>query len=132
MITAIDTSVLLIVTRKEQNWEKWRATLTKAAREGPLVVCCVVFGEFSYGYTNTSVALERLYNLNINYDPILPNTARHAYKNYTRNVFQIRDLPYYLISSHALLQADRIAVESKTDTGHYYSGCSILRKEYGK
>ena len=131
MITAIDTSVLLIIARKEPRWEKWCKALTKAANEGPLVVCCVVFGEFSWGYSSANLALERLHTLHIHYDPIRPETARMAYRDYL-NVLPYRNpephlLPYYLISAHATLQADRLAVDSKIDLRHYYRAGNLLR-----
>jgi len=65
MITAIDTSVLMTIARQGERWERWAKALTKAANEGPLVVCCVVFGEFSQGYSNPGMALQHLHPLHI-------------------------------------------------------------------
>jgi len=131
MITAIDTSVLLIIARKEPRWEKWRKALTKAASEGPLVVCCVVFGEFSLGYDSENLALERLHRLHIHYDPIRPETARMAYRDYLK-VLPYRNpephmLPYFLIGAHATLQASRFAVDSRIDPRHYYPAAKLLQ-----
>jgi len=130
MITAIDTSVLLIITRKEPRWEKWREALTKAASEGPLVVCCVVFGEFSWGYDSVNLALERLHTLHIHYDPISHETARSAYHDYLKALPyrnpELRLLPYHLINSHAALQADRLAVDTIIDPRHYYPSPKLL------
>ena len=131
MITAIDTSVLLIIARKEPRWEKWRKALTKAASEGPLVVCCVVFGEFSSGYDSENLALERLNELHIHYDPIRPATAHMAYRDYLK-CLPYRNpephlLPYRLICAHAMFQADRLAVDSRLDPRHYYSAADLLQ-----
>jgi predicted nucleic acid-binding protein len=130
MITAIDTSVLLIIARKEPRWEKWRMALTKAASEGPLVVCCVVFGEFSLGYDSENLALERLNTLHIHYDPIRPQTARAAYSNYLKGLPYRNPephlLPYHLINAHASLQADRLAVDSRLNPRHYHSTVQLL------
>lgn len=130
MITAIDTSVLLIIARKEARWEKWCKVLTKAASEGPLVVCCVVFGEFSWGYESEGLALERLNSLHIHYDPIRPETARLAYREYLKALPyrnpEAHLLPYHLIGAHATYQADRLAIDSRVDPQHYYSATNLL------
>jgi len=130
MITAIDTSILLTIARQGERSEKWARVLSKAAAEGPLVVCCVVFGEFSQGYRSLEIALEHLRSLHIHYDPILPETARMAYERYL-GCIPLRSpephmLPYHLISAHASLQADRLAVESIADPGHHFSGVNLL------
>jgi predicted nucleic acid-binding protein len=130
MITAIDTSVLMTIARQGERWERWAKALTKAASEGPLVVCCVVFGEFSQGYRNTETALQLLRDLNIHYDPILPATASIAYKNYLRAVplrsLEPHMLPYHLIGAHASCQADRLAVDSVSDPSHYFGSLEFL------
>lgn len=131
MITAIDTTVLITIARKSERWEKWAKALTKASDEGPLVVCCVVFGEFSQGYRNPNTALQLLRDLNIHYDPILPDTASAAYNHYLRAV-PLRSpephmLPYHLIGAHASYQADRLAVDSVADPAHYFGSMNFLR-----
>jgi predicted nucleic acid-binding protein len=130
MITAIDTSVLLIITRRENRWEKWSKALTKAASEGPLVVSCVVFGEFASGYENQEMALECLHDLHIHYDPIQPDTARCAYQNYliavkSRNPM-MQSLAYHLVHAHSHMQADRLAVASRADPRHHYSLSKLI------
>lgn len=126
MITAIDTSVLLTIARQGERWEKWAKALTKAAGEGPLVVSCVVFGEFSQGYRSVDLTLEHLGALHIHYDPMLPETVRYAYRQYLRGSFRDVLLPYHLISAHASLQADRLAVDSIADPGHDFPGVTLL------
>ncbi|MFN6016822.1 MAG: PIN domain-containing protein [Verrucomicrobiota bacterium] len=131
MITAIDTSVLLLIARREGRWEKWSKALTKAAAEGPLVVCCVVFGEFASGYRSQEMAMECLHDLHIHYDPIQPNTARSAYEQYLeamRSNDRLRQsLAYHLINAHSRLQANQLAVESRSDPRHHYSTTKLIR-----
>lgn len=130
MITAIDTSVLMTIARQGERWEKWAKALTKAASEGSLVVSCVVFGEFSQGYSSADLALEQLGALHIHYDPMRPETVRYAYRQHLKGC-ELRQpeshrLPYHLISAHASLQADRLAVDSIADPSHDFPGVTLL------
>jgi len=130
MITAIDTSVLFIIARREERWQRWAKALSKAAGEGPLVVCCVVFGEFANCYNSVNLAFDHLRALNIHYDPINPFTARMAYRDYLsglkfRNPEPHR-LPYLLIETHARMQAHRLAADSLTHPSHEFGGVEFL------
>jgi predicted nucleic acid-binding protein len=113
MRTAVDSSVLLCILRRQAGWESWRATLTRAAEEGSLVLCPVVFAECSIGYASADEALARFDSLCIGYDPILPATACLAgqtFLRYRREGGPRQHLiPDFLIAAHASVQADRLA-----------------------
>jgi len=126
MITAIDTSVLMTIARQGERWERWAKALTKAANEGPLVVCCVVFGEFSQGYRKPEMALQHLHSLHIHYDPIQPLTAQMAYRDSMRSRKEPHMLPYHLIGAHASFQADRLAVDSMGDPRQFFPMADML------
>jgi len=72
MRTAIDSSVLLCILRRQAGWELWRATLNRAATEGSLSLCPVVFAECSIGFASVDEALAKFDGLCIAYDPITP------------------------------------------------------------
>lgn len=46
MITAVDTSVLIAITKGEESAEGWAETLARSRSEGEAVVCDVVAAEF--------------------------------------------------------------------------------------
>lgn len=130
MITAIDTSVLYLIARQEPGWERWAKALCKAAQEGPLVVCCVVFGEFASFYGNPSLAIEHLRALNIHCDPIMPYTAAMAHRkswSFDGNLNSPRSqLANRLIAAHADIQADRLAVATIADPRSEFGGVNFL------
>jgi predicted nucleic acid-binding protein len=124
MITAIDTSVLYLIARQEPGWERWAKALCKAAQEGPLVVCCVVFGEWASFFESHHLAMEHLRALNIHYDPILPTTAAMAHRKHLDFAHLPRSAKSHfanrLIAAHAEWQADRLAVATLTDPGSLF------------
>lgn len=113
MITAIDTSVLLLIQKRQAGWMDWKQTLKHASREGPLVVCPVVFAEYSPGYECWSAAMSDLDLLQISYEPIAPDTAWLAgqvFLQYRKEGGPRKTLiPDFLIAAHASVQADRLA-----------------------
>lgn|GEM_PF-6073862 len=58
--TAIDSSVLILLQRRQPGWEERRDRLTQAAFEGPLLISPVVFAECSFGYPSAAIALREL------------------------------------------------------------------------
>jgi len=56
MKTAIDSSVLLQILKREEGWERWRDAISSAATEGPLLMCPVVFAECSMGFAVSAEA----------------------------------------------------------------------------
>jgi uncharacterized protein with PIN domain len=47
MITAVDSSVLWAIIKQESGHESWLEALSKAASEGPLIICPIAFAELA-------------------------------------------------------------------------------------
>ncbi len=50
MRTALDSSVLILLYRKQAGWERWRDQLQSAAAAGELIISPVAFAEYSIAY----------------------------------------------------------------------------------
>lgn len=75
MRTAVDSSALLLILRRQPGWEAWRDALTRAASEGPLLVCPVVLAECSVGFPSAEEAGARFEMLGMAYAAITPESA---------------------------------------------------------
>lgn len=75
MITALDSSVLGAIVKREAGHEGWVQALLEAAGEGPLVISPVAFAELSPSTASSDSLLEFLDGLAIGYDPISPAAA---------------------------------------------------------
>jgi len=135
MITAIDTSVLLLLQKRQAGWAEWKQTLHQASREGPLVVCPVVFAEFSAGYASWSEALNDLALLQISYEPIAPDAAWLAgqiFLQYRKEGGpRLSLIPDFLIAAHASLQANRLAALDRGYLRRYFSELDLLIPAHG-
>jgi len=113
VITAIDSSVLWSVIRKETSADLWLRTLLQAASEGPLVISPVVFAELAPSTADAAALTEFLNRLSIACDPVTPETAHLAgltFKNYRKAGGPRQHLvPDFLIAAHAQVQANRLA-----------------------
>ena len=113
MITAVDSSVLIQLLRRQPGWEAWRDRLTLAATEGPLVICPVVFAECSVGYPSSEAALQDFDGIQLRFDdfsPVSAFLAGQTFRQY-RQAGGPREhlIPDFLIAAHARTQADRLA-----------------------
>ena len=119
MITALDSSVLWAIIKKEPDHERWMQTLLSAAAEGPLVISPVAFAELAPSTADAASLMEFLSRLSIVYDTITPAAAHlagQAFKRYRQAGGPRQHLvPDFLIAAHALAQADRLAA---TDRGY--------------
>jgi len=113
MRTAIDSSVLITLYRKQAGWEMWRDLLHEASSEGTLLVCPVAFAEYAVAYATAEAAMGDIHRLHISHDAINPEAAHLAGKIFLayrreggpRQQF----IPDFLVAAHAFVQADRIA-----------------------
>jgi len=78
MRTALDSSVLILLYRKQPGWEAWRNSLQLAALQGELIISPIAFAEFSIAYPSVESALADLDRLHIFYDPITPAATYRA------------------------------------------------------
>jgi hypothetical protein len=130
MRTAIDSSVLLCILRRQAGWEQWRAALNRAAEEGSLALCSVVFAECSIGFASVDEARTRFDALCIAYDPIAPAAAYLAgqiFLRYRREGGPRQQLiPDFLIADHASVQADRLAALDRGYLRTYFPALALL------
>lgn len=132
MKTALDSSVLLLILKRQAGWQQWREALTRAATEGPLLICPVVFAECSTGFDSSETALRQFESLHFQYDPILPETAYlagQAFLRYRREGGPRQHLiPDFLIAAHASVQADRLAAEDRGYLRRYFGSLPLLKR----
>jgi predicted nucleic acid-binding protein len=130
MRTAIDSSVLLLLVRKQSGWEAWRDCLNAAASEGQLLISPIAFAEFSIAYPDVEAAQADLDLLHIFYDPNMPATAYLAgqtFLSYRRNGGPRQNLiPDFLIAAHASVQAERLAALDRGCLRSYFPSLVIL------
>jgi predicted nucleic acid-binding protein len=129
--TAIDSSVLILLARKQDTWKSWSTCLGAAALEGELVICPVVFAEFSLAYPSADQALEDLRRLHIEYSPFHPDSAHLAgsvFLRYRRDGGpRERLVPDFLIAAHATMQADRLAAIDRGYLRRYFPTLRMLQ-----
>ncbi len=130
MRTAVDSSVLLCILRRQAGWEQWRDTLNRAAEEGVLVLCPVVFAECSMGFANVHEARAQLDSLCIVYDAFTTECAYLAgqmFLRYRREGGPRQHLiPDFLIAAHASVQADRLAAIDRGYLRAYFPALVLL------
>lgn len=132
MRTAVDSSVLLCILRRQSGWERWRSALSRAAEEGILLVCPVVFAECSVGFANAEEARAKFDSLGIAYDAFSPESAYLAgqvFLRYRREGGPRRFLiPDFLIAAHASTQADRLAALDRGYLRAYFPALALLER----
>ena len=130
MRTALDSSVLILLYRKQAGWELWRDQLQSAAAAGELIISPVAFAEYSIAYPSVASALADLDRLNIIYEPISPASAYLAGKiflRYRREGGPRQNLiPDFLIAAHASVQADRLAAIDRGYLRSYFPELALL------
>jgi predicted nucleic acid-binding protein len=130
MRTALDSSVLILLQRRQSGWEQWRALLTRAASEGQLLLSPVAFAECSMGFPSVDVALHEFESIQVHFDPLLPESAFLAgqtFLQYRREGGPRQHLiPDFLIAAHATVQADRLAALDRGYVRRYFPTLPLL------
>ena len=130
MRTAFDSSVILLLQKREAGWEAWRDVLTRAATEGPLLLCPIVFSECSIGFPSAEVARQQFESIQLHYDPIAPEAAYLAGQTFLRYRQEGGPrqhlIPDFLIAAHASVQADRFAAIDRGYLRRYFPSLALL------
>ena len=130
MRTALDSSVLLLLSRKQPGWEVWRDRLQFAASEGELSISPIAFAEFSIAYSQVEAVQADLDLLNVYYDPITPAAAYLAgqiFLRYRRNGGpRLNLIPDFLIAAHASVQAALLAALDRGYIRTYVPSLALL------
>lgn len=131
MITAVDSSVLLAIFNGEQGGDKWMEALIRARGEGRLIICEIVYAEISPGFVDFVSLDQQLELMGINTLPIGKETAwtaGHIFHQY-RQCGGPREhlIPDFLIASHALVQADRLAAIDRGYLRRWFTDLELLR-----
>ena len=130
MRTALDSSILIQLYRKQAGWELWRDKLQAASAEGQLLISPVAFAEYSVAYPSSDSALADLDRLNVVYDVISPDSAYLAGQIFLRyrreGGRRLHLLPDFLIAAHATMQAERLAAIDRGYLRRYFPDLELL------
>ena len=130
MTTALDSSVLWAIVRKETGHERWIETLMVAASEGPLIISPVAFAELAPSTANEAALLRLLARLAITYEPISPAAAHLAgttFKRYRQAGGPRQHLvPDFLIAAHAQVHAQRLAAIDRGYLRRWFPTLTLL------
>lgn len=130
MITALDSSVLWTIIKKEPGYEDWLRALLKAASEGPLIICPIAFAELAPSTADEAGLTAFLGLLSIAFDPITPSSACLA--GQTFKLYRLAGgprqhlVPDFMIASHAQTQADRLAALDRGYLRKWFPGLKVL------
>ncbi len=130
MRTALDSSVVILLQRRQAGWEVWRDALTRAATEGPLLISPIVFAECSVGFPSAEIALREFESIQVHFDPISPESAYLASRTFLRYRREGGPRPHlipdFLIAAHATVQADRLAAIDRGYLRRYFPALALL------
>lgn len=133
MKTAIDSSVLIAIVNGEAAGPSWETSLAEAARQGPLLITPVVYAELAAGFSDVALLDAELGRLNVVYSPIEQPAAFAAgqiFRAYRQaGGPRLHMIPDFLVASHALHQADRLAAIDRGYLRTYFPALALLKQK---
>ena len=130
MTTALDSSVLWAIIKKEAGHDRWVAALMRAASEGPLIISPVAFAELAPSTADAAELTAFLSRLSISYEPISPEAAHLAgltFKRYRQSGGPRQHLvPDFLIAAHAQTHANRLAAIDRGYVRKWFPALKLL------
>jgi hypothetical protein len=131
MTTAIDTSVLIAITKAEPDAQRWTDLLAEAQASGDLVVCDVVAAEFFALLMDRAKFARTFRGLGITFSHTSLESAQLAgrlFRQYRRLGGPREHLvPDFLIGAHAQRHADQIAAIDRGYLRRYFPRLKVLR-----
>lgn len=130
MITAVDTSVLIAITKGEASAHEWTDVLARAQADGDLVACEVVAAELFALLLDRVKFAQVFVGLGIAFSPSSLESAQLAgriFRQYRRFGGPREHLvPDFLIGAHAQRQADRIAAIERGYLRRYFPRLKVV------
>jgi predicted nucleic acid-binding protein len=131
VITAVDTSVLIAITKDDPSARQWIVVLAEAQAMGDLVICDVVAAEFFAAVLDRRKFGQALAALGVVFSPMSLESAQLAgriFKAYRREGGPREHLlPDFLIGAHARTQADQLAAVNRGYLRRYFPQLRLLR-----
>ena len=130
MTTAVDTSVLLAIFKRESGHEGWLDLMAEHAAAGPLAACEVVWAEVAAFFTELKRLRGSLDLLSVRFDPIAPKTAHRAGRAFRAYRDQggprTHLIPDFLVGAHAQLQADGLLALDRGFYRRYFRDLKVV------